>query len=367
MAKNNNTTTKQAMQFAAINPFIISNEVLPTEKKISGKEFIYWGDDNRYSDYLFDLYNNVATLQSVINGCADYVCGDNIVCNEKKFSKAVNKQGDTVEDLIQHIAMDYLIFGGFAIQVIRNNLNEIAELYWIDFSKLRSNEKNDVLFYSKDWVKTYGRVKYLVYPAFGINDNNSTSIYYFKGNKSRGTYPTPLYNAAIKCCELEKKINNFHINEISNNFLTSKIINFCNGIPTDEMKEEIEKNLNEKFSGEDNAGRVMITFNQSADNAPTILDLNTDDFADRYTELAKRSREQIYCAFRAIPAIFGINPENTGFSLTEYQEAYKLFNRTVIAPIQKIIKAAFEKILNMEEAITITPFSIEDNTQEIIK
>lgn len=359
------------IQLAALNPFIQSNLTPNIEKEISGKDFIGWGENNQYPNFLFSLYSDCATLQSIINGTSDFICGNDVVCNIPQFQKTVNKKGDTIADLLQHIAIDYLIYGGFAIQIIKDYNNNIAELYALDFSKLRTDKKNEVIFYSEDWEKSYGRVKYITYPKFNENDNNPTSIFYFKGNKTRTVYPTPIYNASIIACELEKKINQFHINEISNNFLSSKIINFNSGVPDDDLKEEIERNINEKFSGNENAGRILISFNDSKENETTIADIPQDSFADRYNALSKRMREQIFTAFRATPNLFGLMTETTGFNSQEFAESFKLYNRTTVRPIQQKIVDMFNKIFGFENSVEIIPFTLEDennnNTEKTVE
>lgn len=352
---------------AALNPFQSTNMVENVEKEISGKDFIGWGDANQYPDYLFSLYSDCATLQSIINGTSDFITGNDITTNIPKFDIKINKKGDKMSDLIQRISVDYLIFGGFAIQVIKDYNNNINELYWVDFSKLRSDKKNEIFYYSEDWGKSYGRVKYLTYPKFGSDDKNPTSIFYFKGNKTRTTYPTPLYNAAITACELEKKINEYHLNEISNNFLTSKIINFNSGVPDDELKLEIERNINEKFSGAENAGRILISFNENKENETTVADIPQDSFADRYNALSKRMREQIFTAFRATPNLFGLMTETTGFNAQEFAESFKLYNRTTVRPIQNIIVDAIDKIFGVEGSITIQPFTLENNDEKNVE
>lgn len=364
MAKTTNNIEKAKIQLSALNPYLQDNKVENVEKEISGVDFIAWGTDNQYPGYLFSLYEDCATLQTIINGTVDFVCGNDISCNLPIFEKTVNKNGDTILDIIQRISTDYLIFGGFALQVIRNSIGEITELYWIDFTKIRSDKKNEVFFYSEDWCKSYGRVKYIIYPKFNEVDSNPSSIFYYKGNKTRSTYPVPIYNASITSCELEKKINEFHLNEISNNFLTSKIINFNSGVPDDDLKNEIERNLNEKFAGSENAGRILISFNANKDSETTVTDLPMDDFADRYEALHKRSREQIFTAFRATPNLFGLMTETTGFNEQEFFEAFKLYNRTAVRPIQQIITKSFDKILGFEGSITIKPFNLEDENKE---
>ena len=367
MAKTiNNNIEKAQIKLSALNPYLQDNKVENVEKEISGVDFIAWGTDNQYPGYLFSLYEDCATLQSIINGTVDFVCGNSINCNLPIFEKTVNKNGDTISDIIQRISTDYLIFGGFALQVIRNAIGEITELYWVDFTKIRSDKKNEVFFYSDDWCKSYGRVKFIIYPKFNETDSNPSSIFYYKGNKTRGTYPVPIYNAAITACELEKKINQFHLSEINNNFLTSKIINFNSGVPDDDLKNEIERNLNEKFSGSENAGRILISFNNNKDSETTVADIPQDEFGERYDSLAKRSTSQIFTAFRATPNLFGLPTETTGFNQQEFAESFKLYNRTAVKPIQKVIVDTFDKIFGVDGSITIEPFDLEyDSEQEV--
>lgn len=141
----------------------------------------------------------------------------------------------------------------------------------------------------------------------------------------------------------------------------SKMISFNNGTPDDEMKTEIERNLNEKFSGSGNAGRFLISFSESKDNAPEVLSLASDDFDKRYIELEKRNTQQLFIAFRATPVLFGLVTESNGFSTQEYSDSYKLFNKTVVKPIQDAIVDVFDKINGVKGSITIVPFSIDFN------
>ena len=347
----------------ALNPYLATNKVDGSEKKVNNADFILWGGDNKYADYLYDLYENCATLQSVINGTTDFICGDSV----ESYIKECNKLGETFDDVIRRIVLDYLIFGGFALQVIRNPFGKVNEIYWVDFMKLRSDEKNEVFFYSDDWNKSIGRVKAIKYPKFGKDDANPVSIYYYKGNKTRKTYPTPVWNAAIDSAEIEKRITQFHLNEISNNFLSSKIINFNSGIPDDNIKNEIERNLTEKFGGSENAGRFLVSFNDNKENAVTVESLGEDGFADRYNALAERVESQIFTSFRATPNLFGLPNKTTGFNAQEYAESFKLYNRTAVKPVQKAIIDAFEKIYGEKGIITIQPYSIENNVEKEVE
>lgn len=339
---------------ASISPYKEINTVDNEEKKISGKNFVTWGSNNDYPTFLFDCYNNCATLQSIINATCDYVVGDEVT----SIKNIINTKGETMRELIQKITMDYLIFGAFAIQVIKNYAGNVSEIYWVDVSKLRSDEKNEIFYYSDDWSKSYGRVKTLQYPKFNPNDENPISIYYFKGNKTRSTYSLPMWSACAQNVAIDIQITEFHKNELNNNFTGSKLITFNNGMPDDNLKLEIEKNLNEKFSGTENAGRIMISFADSRENAPEVISLASDDFDKRYETLEKRNKQQIFVAFRATPLLFGLVSESNGFATNEYKDCYKLFNKTVVTPIQDDIIKSFDKIFNVENSVTISPFTI---------
>jgi hypothetical protein len=140
--------------------------------------------------------------------------------------------------------------------------------------------------------------------------------------------------------------------------MSNLIINFNNGQPNDEQKLEIEKNINEKFSGYQNAGRILISYNDSDENKTTIERLSGDDFDDKYQALAERSKNQIFTSFRATPNLFGDPSSTTGFNSQEYMESFSLYNKTVVHPIQNAIIEAFNKIMNTDNSITIIPFSL---------
>lgn len=351
--------------FAAINKEW--EELIPQQTEVEGvKDYVLYGKDNNYPNYLYGLFNDVSTLKTIIEGTADYVVGDEVKTNINGFEFEINTKGDTMRELIRLCARDYLLYGGFAIQVIRNKVGDIRELYYMDFRYLRSSKKNDVFWYSEDFTKKYVRnSKTVVYPKY-VPENKGipASILYVTNEKSK-TYPTPRYSGSIKACEMERAIDTYHLSSIDNGFGGSYIINFLNGIPTDEVKAEIEKNVNEKFCGASNAGRVLINFANGRDNATTLDKLDVEDFGEKYKSAAERAKTQIFIAFRAIPQLFGDMSAATGFNSQEFTESFKVFNRTVCRPIQQTICDSIDKIFKNKNSVTISPFSLgEDNESE---
>lgn len=368
---------KRHISFAAIDQYVESNIVLPTEKKLATKDFIEWGEGNNYPGYLLDLYNNVTTLRSIINGNIDFITGDNISIlplGERFQDGVMNTRGETITEIVRNLAKDFNIYGGFALQVIRDKAGDVAELYYIDMRFLRSNKENDVFYYCENWEKG-GRKDVIVYPKFMHNldwmvldedqrNRHASSILFVK-NVHTQVYPAPVYAASVLDCELERAITQYHWNAISNGFVSSAIVNFNNGDPGDEIKREIEDDFNEKFSGHQNAGRIMFSWNKDKTSAVTITEFKTEDFGEKYEALAKHSRQQLFSAFRAQPLLFGLSEDvNTGFSTEEFEQSFKLYNRTQVRPVQRMIADAFDKIYGAKGVMTIKPFTLDGETEQ---
>ena len=108
-------TERANISFAAIDPLCREHMVSPVEKKTAGKDIVEWGDGNMYPDYLLELYNDVATLRSIIDGCVDYIAGDDVTILPLRGRKGVmNVKGDTIVEQVRDIARDYELYGGFA-------------------------------------------------------------------------------------------------------------------------------------------------------------------------------------------------------------------------------------------------------------
>ena len=381
------TTDKKAgkaripVSFAAIDPYLESNIVSPKETVVRGGNLVEWGDKNAYPDYVLGLTKTVTTLGAIIGGTTDFVAGDDITIQPLHAGLkdgAMNYRGDLITEQVEDLARNVLTYGGFALQVIRGMDGSVAEVYFVDMRYLRMNKECDVFYYSEKWGRV-GTKDTVVYPAFrqDVKDRwftltdeernrHASSILLVKTARSQ-VYPMPVWAASVKACEMERLVDDYHLNAISNGFAPSAIINFNQGTPTDEMKKEIEKNVNEKYGGAANAGGIILSFNPNKESATTIETPNVTDFGDKYKALAENSTKKIFTAFRAIPLLFGLTAgTSTGFSTDEFEQSFKLYNRTVVRPIQRMIADAYDKIYGAKGVLRITPFSLDGTTESTV-
>ena len=319
----------------------------------SGYDYVSWGKDNRFPNDLYDMYQNSAILQSVINGTADYVFGNGVI----SAFDVVNDKYETLEDVVKRCVFDLLIFGGFAIQLMYKG-GKVEAMYWLDFQKCRKSEDEKKIYYSDDWGK-YAK-KALEYNAWTPGTDKGTCIFYYKGHKTRGIYPVPMYIGALKSIKISTEISNFHLNNITKGFASNAVISFNNGEPDEDTKARIEKDVKEKFCGTDNAGSFLLLFNDSKDNACEIAKIQDDKFDLKYDALAKSVKEDIFIAFRATPTLFGLPNENNGFSKQEYLESFELYNKTVVVPLQKDVERAFK---SFGFVIKFKTFNLDDTSK----
>ena len=156
MSTNTNDSLKMQCAFAAIEKRITQDIPKLTQDVSQNKPYIYYGDDNLYPEYLWNLYNDVSTLKTIVDGTADFITGDDVHCNIPGMEVQVNRKGDTMRDLIKNLAKDYEIYGGCAYEVIRNKNGKPAELNYIDFRYLRTDENNQAFYFSTGTAERSG-------------------------------------------------------------------------------------------------------------------------------------------------------------------------------------------------------------------
>ena len=379
MSSTKETNIRTNVAFSALDPYLERNIVSPKETTVRGKDYVEWGDGNGYPDYLLELTKTVPTLRSIINGTVDFIVGDDVrikPLHPDWEAGVMNKRGDTIAEQVEDLARDYETYGGYALQIIRDLFGRIAEIYYIDIRFLRVNKECDVFWYSENWTGK-GKKDAVMYPAFRTDieekwdtltdeerNRHASSIIYVKTTHSQ-VYPMPVYAASVKACEIERMVDEYHLNSLSNGFAPSMIINFNNGEPADQQKEEIEEEVTEKFTGPSNAGRFMLCWNKNKESATTFEVPQVTDFGEKYKALAENSREKIFTAFRAYPNIFGLSTA-TGFSIEEFDSAFKLYNRTSVRPVQRMIADTYNKIYGQQGVLNITPFSLDGINEKTV-
>ena len=118
------------------------------------------------------------------------------------------------------------------------------------------------------------------------------------------------------------------------------MLNFNNGVPAPEERQTIEDLVQAKFTGTDNAGRFMLSFNDDPTTKPTIDTIDIPNLHEKYDYVAEYTQDRILVAHRVTsPLLFGIRTANNGFSSQseEMKTAFSIMQTMTISPFQNII------------------------------
>jgi hypothetical protein len=338
--------------------FLKFDEVpLPIYKEVKGKDYIFYGEKNDYPNYLLRIYNNSAKHNAIVTGKVDYICGNGwTVKAEDEMQKAkafglidkVNTKRESLNEVTNKLVTDLTIFGGYYLQVIWTKATgEIAELYHVDYYKVRTNADNSEFYVSDNWLKNDNvnpRPDYETYPAFDPNNPTGSQILYFKEYRAGvNTYSLPDYRGAISYIELDISIGEYHLNTINNGMFSSKLINLNGGKVSQEEEDRIERQFQNKFSGSKNAGKFMLAFNDSKENEPSIIDLSGTELDKHFDLLNLTVQTEIFSGHKITsPMLFGIKTEGQLGGRSEMREAYQLFQNTYVNAKQR----ALEEVVN---------------------
>ncbi len=339
---------------------------LPVYKEVKGKEYVYYGEKNDYPNYLLRIYNNSAKNNAIITGKVDYICGNGwTVKAEDEMQKAkafglidrINTKDESLNELTKKLVTDLSIFGGYYLQVIwTKGTGEIAELYHVDYYKVRTNLDNSEFYVSDNWIKNDNvnpRPDFETYPAFDPNNTTGTQILYFKEYRAgANTYSLPDYRGAISYIELDISIGEYHLNTINNGMFSSKLINLNGGKVSQEEEDRIERQFKDKFSGSKNAGKFMLAFNDSKENEPSIVDLSGTELDKHFDLLNKTVQQEIFTGHKVTsPMLFGVKTEGQLGGRAELREASELFQNTYVNAKQQSLEEVVNYLLKFNDIV----------------
>ena len=319
--------------------------------------FYKWGRTNDFPFKLTDLYNSSPLHQGIINGKLSYLINDgfideNISAEIESFLE--NGISDySVNEVLDEVARDLLIFGGFCIKVVKTrDLENVAYIEHLPMEDVRISECEKFARVSMDFNNT-NEFPIKNYPIYRIGIQENTFVLYFKDSTKRqkkdyGIYPKPEYISGLKDIESDKEISVFHLNELLNGFTAGTIINDYSGIPTTEEEKKEARKKADKFTGAENAGSVIVNFADSKETSIEVVHLNGNDLDKRYNTTEKSIKENILVAHSIPnPLLVGIKTEGQLGGAHELEVSFAIWVNTYFKRKQRIINDAFTFILKL--------------------
>ena len=340
---------------------------LPSISEQNNKDWIQFGDENLYPQYLLELYNGSSINNAIIKGVSSMIYGEGLDATDREESDSKKESWLALNGLLHNspkntlkcLAFDLKLFGMCYVNTIWNRpRTKIIEFRHIPAQYMRSGKQDaygkiNEYYYSADWTNTR-KNKPRHYKAFDLKNRKDANQVLCIKDYSPGShyYATPDYQGSTSYIQLDMEIAQFHLSNIKSGMFPSMAINMANGIPTREERRTIERQINAKFGGSGNAGKILLTFNDGKETAPEIVPINANDNSDSYQFLSTETTRKVLTGHRVTsPLLFGVKGDGSGFgnNADELRDSYSLFNNTVIKPFQNTLLEGLEPIFHAND------------------
>lgn len=358
------------------------------EKQIEGSAitrkssmgWVQWGARNNYPNLLLDLYNQSPTHRSAVNFAVQSILGNGVDFEQMKLNgdEVVPNYAQTWDEVVKSLALDYILYGSYAIQVIMNKDGKTYSFWHMPLDKVRWSEYDEdgqitKYWICQDWTMTG------TYPPFEIDaldmkdewklEKGKPYLYVYRTYSPTMTYYTqPHYAAAIKAIQAEIEYCNYDLKNIVNGFAPAGVLTLPE-VETDEERQAIIQNITRMFQGSDNANSVMITFRSNVEDkgveytpfTATNGNVNLYDAANQ--RVINRILEAHQIPSAALIGMPDLN--NSGFSseADKLEVSYQLYNKltgnfnrmAVIRTINQMFK-----MNDIETEIIMKPLNFND-------
>lgn len=331
----------------------LSAYTTPVIQESKRDNWVEYGEDNNYYSFLIDRYTNSTTNSAIINNVARLIYGKGLSALDanKKPNEYAQMMSLFSKECVRKIAMDRKMLGQFAIQIHYNDKHDkILKAYHIPINLLRAEKCNkdgeiEGYYYSDDWtdVKKYAPTRY---PAFNYSKEKVEILFSKPYSVGMKYYAYVDYQGSVPYALLEEEIADYLINEVQNGFSGTKVVNFNNGVPTEEQQSMITSKVMSKLTGS-RGQKVIVAFNDNAESKTTVDDIPLNDAPEHYTYLSEECLKKIMLGHNVTsPLLFGVASAN-GFSSNadELKNSSILFDNMVIRPLQEELLEAFDMIL----------------------
>lgn len=310
----------------------------------SNQGWVKWGLKNNYPNMLLDLYNESPTHHSAIQFGVQSILGNGVDYDAMKLDSGdvVPNYYQTWDEIVKSLALDYILYGSYAIQIIKNKDNKTYSFYHMPLEKVRwspYDEDGQITSYwiSNDWTAVGMNPPFEI-PAFDMREQNTIErgqayLYVYRTYSPTMEYYTePHYTAAIKAIQSEIEFINYDLKHIVNGFAPSGILTLPQ-VETDEEKKAIINNIQKMFQGSDNANNIAFTFRTNIEDKPVEYTPFTQSVnnVNLYADSNKRCINRILAAHQ-IPSAMLIgmpDSDNAGFSsdADKIETAYQLYQK----------------------------------------
>jgi hypothetical protein len=326
----------------------------PEISENKNKDWVNYGTDNNYYQYIIDRYNGSATNNAIINGVVNMIYGKGLDAtnSSKKPDEYAQMRSIFSNDDVRKTVLDFKLLGEGCMQILYKN-GKVYKAEHFPRQTLRAEKCNEdgqieAYYYHHNWEKIKPSEQPKRIPAFGYGNGKESEIKIIKRYVSGYDYYAPVdYQGGLAYAELEEEIADYLINEVQCGFSGTKVVNFNNGIPDREKQMQVKDDVLGKLTGS-RGEKVIVAFNNNAESKTTVDDIPLNDAPQHYEYLSNECVKKLIISHRVTsPLLIGVKDGNSGLgnNADEIKTATLLFDNIVIKPYQELLTDCFDAIL----------------------
>jgi len=324
------------------------------------EDFIPFGKDNLFPQYLAELKRQSSTHRSVLAQKTTFTTGGGFLTSNEtlaSFIEDVNANGESLKDCFKRLADDYYTYGNAFLEgvVYDGGVN----FYHKDAATARVSKNKKYVFFNPDWSdyrKNKEKTQRVpIYP----NVSNSRFIIHYKDYESTfNFYGLPDYVAALEHIAIDYEIGKFNHTSFKNGFSPSAIVT-VNGDFGEAEAEKFVETAKETLTGSGNNSKILFLVKNGEDSRGTDVQIISNKEDGDFLDLQKLTDQNIITAHRWQPALSGIvssgKMNNTG---SEIRIAYDLAMSTVIRDTTNILLEPIKRVIMQEMGIDTSDLAV---------
>lgn len=347
---------------------------IPEFKKRRGENYVMFGDDDKYPEYLIHLLDKSPKHGAIIANKVVYIIGGGLKAEKEDLSSEwfISQYSD----LTKRVGTDLEAFSNSYVQAIPTRDGKSYYYHHLSFDRIRTNKENSLYYYKEDWTDRAEQPK--TFPAFA-KGLRVPSIIHFREYRpgKKQPYSLPRFISAANYIEADIEVSRHTLTNAQTGFSASKFINFYNGEPNEATKRSLEERFTNKYGGSQGK-KIIIAFNNDPNKKPTVDDLGASDLTkEDFTAVDDMIKTNIYAGHQITnPALFGVPNSNHslgGNSGAELRMSYEIFNKTYAASkrqqLEKMVNflAANVGVTSKLSFVEIEPVGIEFSEGTLLK
>jgi hypothetical protein len=355
-SKLSRSVASQNFNYDFTNPMI--------DEMITSSGVVLFAQDNMYPQllnelvYMSPLHSSIVRFKRMTIAGKGYTITPQVGISEldkiriNQFELLVDGKR-SLNELVSDLVMDFVIHERICIKVDWNeDHTAIRKMVRVAPEKVRFYKKNkfgeiDKLAFNDNWRGYSINNSTIPYPAFDQYAKGEHCQMFVHQLNSPGLnyYNQPSYSPALNWCFLDGSISQYQKSNILNSINPSIIIQLKEQPANQEEMDSILRNLMESYAGPTEAGLPFVTVSPDTESMPNIIQMNGNALDKTFNVTQEIITKQICYSHSIDPVILGIATGGALGQTQQLQEAYNIYNDTVVVTSQKFIEDVINKFL----------------------